>query len=98
MMRDEFYALGIPAQCRQPDPLACYERQASCEPSDAQPCLYCPVASWITAMVVSDSWMSDSSGLEQQAISAQSFEPNTLKATGEDLVFFDEAELWAKAA
>jgi hypothetical protein len=52
MTRDKFD--GITSQCRQPEPLACYERQNSQAQSEDDACLCCPVASWIAAMVLSD--------------------------------------------
>jgi hypothetical protein len=66
MTRDEFNTLGIASQCRQPDPLECYERQASYEQSEAESCLRCPVASWVTTML-RGTWTSERFGLEELA-------------------------------
>jgi hypothetical protein len=53
MTRDEFDTLGIASHCRRPDPVECSERQTSYAQSGDEICLRCPVASWVTAMVVS---------------------------------------------
>jgi len=67
MTRDEFDTLGIAARCREPDPLVCYERLASCE----QTCLCCPVASWMTVVALNGRWANDNVALEEPAFSAQ---------------------------
>ena len=89
MTRDEFDVLGIPSQCRQPDPLACYERQTLPEQSDAGPCLFCPVASWIEVMVLSGRWMDGSVGVEEVPTSARWFEPKALERAGEGIAVQD---------
>jgi hypothetical protein len=89
MMRDEFDTLGIPSQCRRPEPSACYERLTSYEQSEAEPCLRCPVASWVTAIVFSGTWTN---------AEADWFEPDALEPTDKAIVSFPEARLAAKAA
>lgn len=71
MTRDEFDTLGIVPHCRQPEPLACYERLTSYEQSDIELCLRCPVAFWVTAMVFSGRWTNESVDLEELAFSAR---------------------------
>lgn len=51
MTKDQFDTLGIKADCRQPDPLECSERQTSYAQAGDEICLRCPVASWVRAMV-----------------------------------------------
>ena len=63
MTRDKFD--GITSQCLEPEPLACYERQNSHEQSESDACLCCPVSSWVSAMVSSDS---ASGGVEELPI------------------------------
>ena len=84
MARNEFNAPVIAAQCQRPDPVACVERRSSSEQPEAEVCVYCPVASWLAAMVVSDPLMSESLNAESP-ISAQWFEPNVLERIGEGL-------------
>jgi hypothetical protein len=74
MTRDKSDALGITAQCREPEPLACYERQHSYEQSGDGACLCCPVASWIAAMVLSDN---ESLAVGELPILGQWFNPNS---------------------
>ena len=45
--------LRIASDCQRPDPPECSERQNSYAQSGDEICLRCPVASWVTAMVVS---------------------------------------------
>jgi hypothetical protein len=59
--------------------------------------MYCPVASWITAMVLSDRWMSESVD-EEVPISAQWFEPNTVERIGEAFASAREVEFELQAA
>jgi len=95
MTRDKFDALGITAQCRELEPLACYERQNSHEQSEDDGCLCCPVASWITAMVLSDS---ESLALGNLPILDQWLEPNAMGRIGEGIASIQEATLGLKAA
>ena len=62
MTREEFDALGIAGLCGQPDPLTCYEH------SDEEPCLSCPVVSWLSAMVFSGTWTDETTRLEDLAL------------------------------
>jgi hypothetical protein len=71
MTQDEFDMLGIALQCCRPDPLACYERLASHQQSEAEPCLRCPVASWVTTMAFSGRWMDEASVFEELASPAR---------------------------
>jgi len=89
MTRDEFTTLGIASQCRQPDPLQCYERQASYEQSEAESCLRCPVASWMTAVVFK--WTNEGVGLEE-------VEPDALEPIVKTIASIQEARLGVKAA
>jgi len=68
MTRHEFDRLGIASQCWRPDPSACYERLTSYEQSEAEPCLHCPIASWVTAIVFSSRWTNESVSLEEKRI------------------------------
>jgi hypothetical protein len=89
MTRDEFNTLGIASQCRQPDPLECYERQASYEQAEVESCLRCPVASWMTAVVFK--WTNEGIGLEE-------VEPDALEPIVKTIASIQEARLGAKAA
>jgi len=89
MTRDEFTTLGIASQCRQPDPLQCYERQASYEQSEAESCLRCPVASWMTAVVFK--WTNEGVGLEE-------VEPDALEPIVKTIASIQEARRGVKAA
>jgi hypothetical protein len=89
MTRDEFNTLGIASQCRLPDPLACYERQASYEQSGAESCLHCPVASWMTALAFK--WTNEGVGFEE-------LEPDGLELIVKTIAPVQEARLGAKAA
>ena len=93
MARDEFDALGIPSQCRQPDPLACYERQSSHEQSDAEPCLCCPVASWINVMVLSGRWTNASVDVDEPLMPSPWPEANALERVSERIDLIEEAIL-----
>ena len=53
MMRDEFDTPGIKSDCQQPEPVECSGRQIQYAQSGDEICERCPVASLITAMVVS---------------------------------------------
>jgi len=88
MTRDEFTTLGSASQCRQPDPLECYERQASYE-SEAESCLRCPIASWMTAMVFK--WTNEGVDLEE-------VEPDALEPIVKTIASIQEARLEVKAA
>jgi len=58
MKRQEYNSLRIASRCRRPDPLTCYEQLTRCQASisyddrQAEPCLRCPVAAWLAAMVL----------------------------------------------
>lgn len=95
MTKDRFDALGIASQCREPEPLACYERQNLREQSEGDGCLCCPVASWITAMVLSDK---ESLALGNLPISDQCLEPNAMGRIGEGIASIQGATLGLKAA
>lgn len=84
-------------ECRCPDPVACYERQSSYEESGAESCVYCPVASWITCMVVSDRSMREIAGAEL-AVSAQWLEAHPLEQILEAVPSSYEAEFELQAA
>jgi hypothetical protein len=89
MTRDQSNTLGIASQCRQPDPLECHERQASCEQSEAESCLRCPVASWMTAIVFK--WTNEGIGPEE-------VEPDALEPIVKTIASIQEARLGTKAA
>ena len=65
MTREELDALGVTAWCQRPDPLTCYQHP------DEEPCLSCPVASWLTAMIFSGTWTDEGVCLEELALSAR---------------------------
>ena len=88
MTRDEFNTLGIASQCQQPDPLECYARQAWYEQSEAESCLHCPIASWMTAMVFK--WTNEGAG--------QEVEPDALEPIVKTIPSIQEARLRVKAA
>jgi hypothetical protein len=92
MTREKFEALGITAQCRKPEPVACYERQNSHEQSHDDACPCCPVASWITAMVLSDS------AVEELPISGQWLESSAPERIGEGIASVQETTFGLKAA
>ena len=94
MTRDKFDALGITSHCREPEPLACYERQNSHEQAEDDACLCCPVASWITAMVLSDN---EGLALGDLPI-AEWLEPNAMGRVGEGITSIQGATLGLKAA
>jgi hypothetical protein len=89
MTKDEFDTAGIPLQCRQPDPSACYERLTLGGQSEDEPCLRCPVASWAVAMVFSRTWTN---------AGADWSEPDSLEGTDKAIVSFPLSRLAAKAA
>lgn len=92
MTRDKFDALGVTSQCREPEPLACYERQHSYEQSGDDACRCCPVASWIAAMVLSDS------AVEELPISGQWLESSAPERIGEGIASIQETTFGLKAA
>ena len=78
-------------ECRCPDPVGCCERQLSYEQSGDPACIYCPVASWITAMLLSDRSMGHSSGAEEP-VAAQWFD-DSLERIGNTFRSTEYAEL-----
>jgi hypothetical protein len=99
MTREEFNTLGIPSQCRQPDPLECYERQASYEQSETGLCRRCPIASWVTTMMISGAWTSASVGFDGPGQEVVAFgmvpAPEHIEKASAS---FQEASLGVKAA
>jgi len=89
MMKDKFETAGIPLQCRQPDPSACYERLTLDRQSEEEPCLRCPVASWAVAMVFSGTWIN---------AEAEWFEPDSQEGRDKAIVSFPLSRLATKAA
>ena len=53
MVRTEFDTPGIKSDCQQPNLLECSERQTQYAQAEDEICERCPVASMVTAMVVS---------------------------------------------
>ena len=84
-------------ECRCPDPVACYEKQTSYDESGVESCLNCPVASWITAMVLRERSMNASAG-EEVPVSDQWFEANPLERIGEVFPSSQEVEFELQAA
>jgi len=89
MTKEKSDTFGITAHCRQPDLVDCSERQTSYGQSGDEICLRCPVASWVTVMVVSGA------GTNAEA---DWFEPDSLEETEAAMASIPASRLVAKAA
>ena len=63
MTREERDQLEFTSQCRRPEPLTCYDELMTSGDAQAARCLHCPVAGWVTVMVLRDWQMQNTSNL-----------------------------------